>query len=396
MKEGSFTFISKNKEKWAIFQYFEPWDWIIGYSVDVDVKYKEIEQYKNKFLITVSIILFVISILIILTVKYTLLPIEKLIVASKRIAKGDLKSDIKINGSYELTQLSNSFSIMRDKIRTNIEELENANNQLEQKVDARTKDLKNTIADLEKMQEQLVESEKIASLGVLVAGVAHEINTPIGIGVTGISHFELISKELMKKYNDNNLSEEEFKEFIKVSNELASSVTTNLRRAADIIRSFKKVAVDRASEEKREFNVKEYLEEILISLRNITKKTKHQYIIDCPKKLVINSYPGLFSQVITNFIMNSIIHAFKDNEAGKIEIKINQENSELNIQYKDNGCGISEENTKKIFNPFFTTNRKNGGSGLGVHNIIISQLKGTIKVESENGNGTKFIIKIPL
>jgi len=398
-KDGDFYLRYNHDNRWVIFKHFKQWDWIIGYSISEDVKNREINEYRNKFLLIVLIILSVVSILIVFSVRHTLAPIERLIFESNKIAEGNLTSDIKINGSYELTQLSKSFSLMRNKIRENLYKLENTNEELEKKVDERTKELKSTISDLKNMQKQLVESEKIASLGSLVAGVAHEINTPIGIGVTGITHFLSISSDLNKKYKEDNLSETEFEDFIKTSNELANLINVNLMRAADLIKSFKKVAIDRSSEEKRKFNVKSYLEEILMSLHSITKKTKHQYNIECPSDLEINNYPGLFSQIITNFIMNSLIHGFKEIKAGKIDIVVYQENKILNILYRDNGCGIKKENLKKIYEPFFTTNRSHGGSGLGlniVHNIVTTQLNGTISAKSEFAKGVEFLVKFPI
>lgn len=280
-----------------------------------------------------------------------------------------------------------------------ITELKHRDAILEETVESRTQELKKTINNLKNMQKQLVESEKIASLGSLVAGVAHEINTPIGIGVTGITHLLVINKEIVKKYKSNSLSKEEFDKFIETSNDLANVININLSRAAELIKSFKKIAIDRTSEEKREFNVKDYINEVLISLQSITKKTKHEFTIDCLETLIINSYPGLFSQVITNFIMNSIIHAFKDNKTGHIRIVVEKENNMLIINYKDNGSGISKENLPKIFDPFFTTNRKGGGSGLGlniVHNIVTYQLKGTISAKSVVSKGIEFNLEIPI
>lgn len=301
--------------------------------------------------------------------------------------------------SYIVYILLSRGVYLKKQIQKALFALERKDEILEQTVEIRTEELKKTIFNLQKTQKQLVESEKIASLGSLVAGVAHEINTPIGIGITGITHFLVINKELAKNYESDSLSKEKFEKFIETSYELATVINMNLSRAAELIKSFKKIAVDRASEEKRKFNVKDYLNEILISLKSIIKKTKHEYTIECPDNLIINSYPGLFSQVITNFIINSIIHAFNDNKIGRIQIAVKKEKNNLCIMYKDNGSGISEENLPKIFDPFFTTNRKAGGSGLGlniVHNLIVSQLKGTISVKSQFGKGVEFNLEIPI
>ncbi len=279
------------------------------------------------------------------------------------------------------------------------EEITDINNSLEFTVDMRTKELKKTIKNLKITQNQLVESEKMASLGGLVAGVAHEINTPVGISLTGITHFQHITIELKKLYEENNLSQDEFEEYIKISYEIANSVYKSLTRAAEQIRSFKQVAVDQSNEHIRNFNIKEYIEEVLLSLHNRLKKTKHNINIHCDKNLNINSFPGSFSQIITNFIMNSLIHGFKNIEKGNIDIYAKKIDNTVEIIYKDDGIGINKTNLKKIFNPFFTTNREGGGSGLGlniVYNIITNGLNGNIKVTSEIDKGTKFIITFPI
>lgn len=279
------------------------------------------------------------------------------------------------------------------------EEITELNNGLELTVETRTKELKENINNLKVAQTKLVESEKMASLGGLVAGVAHEINTPVGISLTGITHFQHMTTELKKLYEENNLSQDEFEEYIKTSYEIADSVYKSLTRAAQQIRSFKQVAVDQSNEEIRNFNIKEYIEEILLSLHNLLKKTKHNINIHCDNNLNIDSYPGSFSQIITNFIMNSIIHGFKDIEEGTIDIYIKNVDNNIEIVYKDNGIGISKTNLKKIFDPFFTTNREGGGSGLGlniVYNIITNGLGGNIKATSEINKGVKFLITFPI
>ena len=278
-------------------------------------------------------------------------------------------------------------------------EITSINNSLEQTVQTRTKELEKNLKNLKVAQTQLVESEKMASLGSLVAGVAHEINTPVGISLTGITHFQHITTELKKLYDKNNLSQDEFETYIRTSSEISDSVYNSLKRAAQLIRSFKQVAVDQSNEHIRSFNVKEYVEEVLLSLHNRIKKTKHNITINCNKKLDINSYPGSFSQILTNFIMNSLIHGFKDIKNGNIEISVKKVNNSIEMVYSDDGVGINENNLKKIFDPFFTTNREGGGSGLGlniVYNIVKNGLHGDIKATSEVGKGMTFTINFPI
>jgi len=198
--------------------------------------------------------------------------------------------------------------------------------------------------------------------------------------------------------NDGTMTENSFRDYIGDTKDINKSITINLTKAANLIKSFKQVAVDQSSDEDREFNLKYYINEILESLHNKIKMTKHIVSIDINDKLVINNNPGAFSQIITNFIMNSIIHGFKDKEAGQINIKAHKEDSNLILVYKDNGIGLNDKAKEKIFDPFYTTNRSGGGSGLGmniVFNIVTQKLNGTIKLNSQKNNGLEFILNIP-
>lgn len=318
----------------------------------------------------------------------------------KRIRNKWIKEEINIAIDYTLVyQILLIFTLILFIIFIFMKKLSTAKTNIELtngKLALSNQALKTTIKNLKEAQEQLLASEKMAALGGLVAGVAHEINTPVGIGLTGITHLEDSTKDIVAKYKNNNLSQEEFDEYLSVCNELTSLVHKNLKKAAQLVKSFKQVAVDQSSEEQRTFNFNEYLNEILASIHSLTKKTLIKINIDCPKNIVVTSYPGALSQVITNLIMNSIIHGFDKNETGNILITIEKENNAIKLIYKDNGKGISKDNFSKIFNPFFTTKRNSGGSGLGlniIYNIIKTTLKGTISCESKENSGTKFIIK---
>ena len=285
-------------------------------------------------------------------------------------------------------------------------EIMNLNKNLEYEITRRTSDLlvsnlelEKTIIDLKSTQTQLIQSEKMASLGDLVAGIAHEINTPVGLGVTGITHLEYLTQQLFTLYESDDLSQDEFETYFKNNKELVSSIHTNLNRAADLIKSFKQVAVDQSSEAMRNFNIKLYLTEILVSLRHETRRTKHQFIVTCPDDIVITSYPGAFSQVITNLVLNSIIHGFKNIDSGRVTIMVKKEDNNVILIYKDNGNGIKKENLSKIFDPFFTTNRNHGGSGLGlniIYNIVTATLNGEISCKSKPCEGVEFTMTIPL
>ena len=269
---------------------------------------------------------------------------------------------------------------------------------LESEIKKRNEELEQTILNLKKTQNKLIESEKMASLGGLVAGVAHEINTPVGIGLTGITHFLNITNDIENKYTSNIMTKDEFEKYLTTSQELGNLININLERTSHLIKSFKQVAVDQTSEEERQFNLKQYIEDTIFSLDNIIKKTNLTIEIKS-KNINISSYPGAYSQIITNLILNSIQHGYKKKEKGTISIDISKKNNSLYLIYKDDGKGISKDNLSNIFEPFFTTNRGQGGTGLGlnvIYNIVTSNLKGTIVCHSKEDYGVKFKIVIPL
>ncbi len=279
------------------------------------------------------------------------------------------------------------------------QELQKLNKNLETMVQERTKELEETLEKLSITQEHLIESEKMAALGALVAGVAHEINTPIGLGITGMSHFIDETKKLKELYEHEQMGEEEFQNYLENAMKLANITYINLKRTAELVRSFKQISVDQISEKKREFSLKVYIDEILLSLQNKLKKTNIKIELNNCEHLTIYSYPGAFSQIVTNLIINSLVHGYKDRKTGTITMYCEVKENKLIFIYKDDGNGIKEENLEKIFHPFFTTNREEGGSGLGlniVYNIITHQLKGNIQCNSKENEGVEFIITIPL
>ena len=291
----------------------------------------------------------------------------------------------------------------RKKSEKKIHEL---NADLELRVKQRTHELEDTnkalsdsLTELKETQKNLVEAEKMASLGVLVAGVAHEINTPIGIGVTAASHLRSQTSYILKRYGDGDIRRSELEDYINTADESSNVILENLNRASGHIKSFKHVAVDQASKEIRKFALKEYIEEVRISLNPVLKKTEHEVLISGSDELQVESVAGAVSQIITNLIMNSLKHGFEDVEKGHIYINISDESEKAVIDYSDDGAGMSEDVLVRIFDPFFTTKRGGGGSGLGMHivyNLVTQSLKGEIECRSSVGKGTKILIKFPL
>ncbi|MEG4799790.1 ATP-binding sensor histidine kinase [Microcoleus sp. ARI1-B5] len=289
-----------------------------------------------------------------------------------------------------------AISIENAQLYNNLQEF---NQNLEQLVGDRTHELSNTLDALKATQSQLVESEKMASLGGLVAGVAHEINTPIGVGVTVASALAEHTTEFASTYKSGKMKRSELEEFLDIATQSSNTLLTNLNQAAALIQSFKEVAVDRSSEERRTFIVRDYLDEILIQLKPKLRNSKHSIEIKGDTQIALDSYPGALSQVVTNLLMNSLIHAYEPGESGQLVFDWQQDGSRLSFEYSDDGKGIPPENLSKIFEPFFTTKRCQGGSGLGLHivyNLVTQKLLGELQCKSEVGVGTKFIIKLPL
>lgn len=280
------------------------------------------------------------------------------------------------------------------------------NENLELKVKQRTKELEasnievgKALDQLKNAQNQLVQSEKMAALGGLVAGVAHEINTPVGIGVTAASYLRDNVEKLRILAKDNQMKRTDFDQFLSQTDESTDIILKNLNRAAELIRGFKQVAVDQSSDSNRPFKVCEYINEVLISLKPKIKKTKHKVEVVCMDDIEINSNPGAFSHIVTNFVTNSLLHGFENIEEGLMKFVVKTEGDTLLLIYTDNGVGIPKENMKNIFDPFFTTKRGKGGSGLGLHvlfNSVTQSLGGTVECKSEVGHGVEFTIRIPL
>ncbi|MCP4022072.1 MAG: hybrid sensor histidine kinase/response regulator [Desulfobacteraceae bacterium] len=259
-------------------------------------------------------------------------------------------------------------------------------------------ELKISLETLERARDQLVQSEKMAALGGLVAGVAHEINTPVGVGVTAASFLDAKTKEFKKVYSSGELKRSELENYLQTVEEVSNSVLINMERAAELISSFKQVAVDQSSENRRIFNLNEYINEILLSLRPRYKKTGHTITVKCDEDIEINSFPGAFSQILNNLIMNSLVHGFKEINNGEISINISKDKDTIVFVYKDDGAGMEEKQQEKAFDPFYTTMRGKGGTGLGmsiVFNLVTQKLNGGIDLQSSPGNGVCFTMKFP-
>ncbi|MFC0214001.1 ATP-binding protein [Paenibacillus chartarius] len=309
-------------------------------------------------------------------------PLLRVREAALSVKQGQNYKDIHLdNASLEIREVASAFNEMVHNLEGRYNELEQAMNTIRQ------------------TQKQLVESEKMVALGNLVAGVSHEINTPLGIGVTAASYIDEKSKEFAALYESSRMKRSDLEEYLKTVRETTGMLQTNLARASELVKSFKQVAVDRSAQIRRSFNVKQYVQEVLVSLKPNLKRTKLQVSVQGSESAAITSDPGALSQIITNFIMNSIIHAYDADAEGTIRIDIAESETGVTIRYSDDGKGMPPEIVEQIFHPFFTTKRGAGGTGLGMHivyNLVTQSLGGTIRCESEVGAGTTFTIHIPM
>ena len=372
----------------------------------------------QSILVTLSVFLVCLTICFLLTLKLQsaiTAPIQTLVRLVQRITRQkDFSNRAEPNGIRELDILIEAFNGMLERTQGHIQRQADAENEyrtlnisLEEKVNQRTLALKEanaeliqTLEKLHQFQRQMVQNEKMASLGDMVAGVAHEVNTPIGLGVTASTMMLDRLGDLRKGFEEKTLKASALAKFINESEENLNIIYRNLNRAAELISSFKQVAVDQSSENNRIFSFAKLMEEILMSMRPKLKRVNHEINIHCADDLYIESKAGPINQIMINLIMNSIIHGFEFIEKGTIDIDIVMlDDKKVCITFKDNGEGIPEQLRKRIFDPFVTTKRGQGGSGLGMHlvyNLVTQALNGSISVQSETGKGVEFKIIFPV
>lgn len=283
--------------------------------------------------------------------------------------------------------------------------LRDVNKELEDRVSLRTRDLvqangdlQRTIRSLNEARDQLVQSEKMASLGGMVAGISHEINTPLGIAVTASSSLFEETRKLRTSFESGAMKRSDLQGFIHHASEVDDILSSNLARAAELIRSFKQIAVDQSRADLRQVDMRKYLDEILLSLQPEYKRRPIEVLNDAQADLICHCQPGALSQIVSNLVLNALIHAFDAQQAGVIRLSARRVGEEIEIRCEDDGKGILPEHIDHVFEPFFTTRRGRGGTGLGlniVYNLVTSQLRGRISVQSEPGRGTAFTIWLP-
>lgn len=299
------------------------------------------------------------------------------------------------NRRDELGDVVRGFNAIQRRVKSIIARIREAEDEARKSAQETNEALDN----LRRTQESLLQAERLASLGGLVAGVAHEINTPVGIALTSASVLMEATEAVHRSVAEGNIRKSDILRYLETATESARLIMNNAYRAAHLIHSFKQIAVDQVSEVRRRFELHDYISEVVSSLQPKLKKTHIQVAIDCPADIVLDSYPGALAQVITNLTLNCVEHAFDAGAEGHIGINVRPDGDAITMQVVDDGKGIPADMLDKVFDPFVTTRRGQGGTGLGlniVFNLIVKQFGGTISVTSTVGQGASFVLRIPL
>jgi signal transduction histidine kinase len=328
----------------------------------------------------------------ILIARSIITPLQDLAQSMDAIVAGDLHNRVHgVDANDEIGVMARAIEVFR----------ENAIAKVEAEEELRRSKQRTELAymELRKTQDSLIEAEKLAALGGLVAGVAHEVNNPVGISLTVASSLARRCEMLADELERGELKRSRLTEFIKGNREAATQLVSNLQRAGELIQSFKQVAVDRSHIERRVFDLKELTEQVIASLRPGLNKSRVKLAFTCEPGITMDSYPGPYGQVVTNVVLNAVAHAYEPGQSGSIEIRAAAEDAkQVAIVFSDTGRGMAAEVRRRVFEPFFTTRRRQGGTGLGlhiVHNIVTGRLGGRISVASEPGQGTTFRVVIP-
>ena len=352
-------------------------------------------QLRHRVLEIVMLNIFLGLVLFVVMSRVVIAPLAALSHAFKALAMNPQAGVLEIKGKDEFGEVVEAFNQIEERLMSDIERRVEAEKSLRQT----NEELTRALESLKSAQESLVASDKFAALGSLVAGVAHEINTPVGVAVTGASFILEETRRVQKLLAVGGVKKSEMLQFIESISEGAVLVQSNAERAAHLVQSFKQVAVDEISEQRRDIDLNTYLGEVLTSLRPKYKNTRIKVGYTCPEGLGMDTYPGLLAQVLTNLVTNALVHGFDEGAEGEIAIRAWLEGGDwVHIECANNGKVIPPDDINKIFEPFFTTRRSTGGTGLGlniVFNIVTQKLGGSITVTSKAGEDTRFTVRIP-
>ena len=320
-------------------------------------------------------------------------PLRDLMTAMHAIVAGNYESRLRgLNARDEIGDMARAVEVFRENAI--------AKRRAEEELRASKERAEQALTELRNTQESLIEAEKLAALGGLVAGVAHEVNNPVGISMTVASSLARRCESFAGELEQGQVRRSRLAEFIEGNREAANQLVANLQRAGELIQSFKQVAVDRSHAERRQFDLRQSTEQILASLRPGLKKSHIELVTEIPEGIVMDSYPGHYGQVLTNLFLNAVKHGFDGVPEGTIHIEARPVGvGQVEINFYDDGKGMTEEVQRRAFDPFFTTRRGEGGTGLGLHivyNLVTRRLGGRIMLSSAPWRGTTFRVTLPL
>ncbi|MEO3714331.1 sensor histidine kinase [Roseateles flavus] len=334
-------------------------------------------------------------------------PMDKLSRAAEELAAGRLDQPLELLGEDEIARVGIAMERMRQALLRAFEDLRGHASTLEDQVAQRTAELTSAnneltmaLANLKTAQRELVESEKLASLGRLVAGVAHELNTPLGNAMTVVSALGDRWAKLDQMLADNTpMRRSQLEELVKDTRRGQDILQRNVQKAADLVRDFKQVAIDQTTDSRRDFDLSQVVEDVLVMVEPSFKHTPFKIVTDLTRELEMSSYPGALGQVLTNLLMNALVHGFEGRDEGLVRVSCRPHGSDqVELVVEDDGRGMDASVVRKIFDPFFTTKLGKGGSGLGmhiVHNIVTNVLGGQIEVQSTPGQGSRMTMLMP-
>ena len=380
---------------------------LVNLTMSDDMLIEEERTAFFRYSITAIFSFLIAVVLIILVLQKRLVkPIKGLVKDSERLSNGELSNPILLNRSDEIGHLAQTMEATRQALARTFSELEIKNNQLtdysntlETKVKLRTTELETALKNVNHAHQELTRIERMASLGSMVAGVAHELNTPIGNCLLVASTLEAEANRFSAAFKNANMRKSDLEKFLMVANESSTLLLRGLNQAAHLVGDFKQVAVDQSSAQRRQFDLHTMMLELTSLLMPGLSKTPYILVLDIPTDIQLNSYPGPLGQVFTNLINNSVTHGFNERKFGNMRVTAKLMNSKVKMTFTDDGYGIPSEILHRIYEPFFTTRFGKGGSGLGLsitYNIVTNVLGGEITAHSMANEGCSFVITIPL
>jgi len=375
----------------------------ITLSLEVGIPVESIQQqvHQTSVRLTLSLAAALVTLLLISYwgARRLLSPFQEITQVVAHLSQGHMQEVRTKNRFLESTQLANLLNQLQRRVIRDQSELESQVEQRTQLLSKANQALEQKLVENRALQKQLVETKMNAQLGQLVAGVAHEINTPLGISLTASSMLGEHVNSLLERFESGQLTRGEMKKHLSICQEAAPLIQSNLERGAELIRTFKELSVDQSSGMCRSFLLGEYIHEVVLTLAPEYKRYQLQFDIQGDEELLLTSYPGAFGHILTKLVLNSLKHGFSKQQQHRISIHFEKQGDQLQLTYQDDGKGADAETLSRMFEPFYTTDRFDGHTGLGMHivyNQVSQTLGGTIQVQARASGGLQFIIHAPL